>query len=50
MAILKEKAEVRIFYQSLTTRLMEEPIVNDTLELEDNLVTAQQDIFSASEK
>lgn len=46
MAILKEKAEVRIFYQSLTTRLMEEPIVNDTLELEDNLVTAQQDIFS----
>ncbi len=25
---------------------MEEPIVNDTLELEDNLVTAQQDIFS----
>ena len=46
MAMLKGKAEVRIFYESLTVRLMEEPIVNNTLELEDNLLTAQQDIFS----
>lgn len=46
MAMLKEKAEVQIFYESLTTRLMEKTIVNDALELEDNLVTAQQDIFS----
>ena len=44
--MLKGKAEVRIFYESLTARLMEEPIVNNTLDLEDNLVTAQQDIFS----
>ena len=46
MAMLRGKAEVQIFYESLTTRLMEKTIVNDALELEDNLVTAQQDIFS----
>lgn len=46
MAILKGKAEARIFCESLTALLMEEPIVNNTLELEDNLATAQQDIFS----
>lgn len=46
MAMLKGKAEVRIFYESLIARLMEKPIVNDTLEREGNQVTSQQDIFS----
>lgn len=46
MVILKGKAEVRIFYESLTVRLMEKSIVNDTLELENNQVTPQPDIFS----
>ena len=46
MAMLKGKAEVRIFYESLIALLMEKPIVNDTLEREGNQVTSQQDIFS----
>lgn len=46
MAMLKGKAEVRIFYKSLIALLMEKPIVNDTLEREGNQVTSQQDIFS----
>ena len=44
--MLKGKAEVRIFYESLIARLMEKTIVNDTLEREGNQVMSQQDIFS----
>ena len=39
MAMLKGKAEVRIFYESLIALLMEKPIVNDTLEREGNQVS-----------